>query len=175
VKTYEQMHSGLHWARGRASEHSCVDCGGPAKDWAFRYTAGDLQIVDDRGRAYSERFEDYEPMCRSCHRRFDMLQPDRREFQLAHLARINAAAAADPNYRQRMREQGEKGRAVLAERRARGLAVRVGQRTDTEQMKAAGKALGAIRRRCLVCGLETAAGPLVRHQKLAGHEGWEPV
>lgn len=171
-KTYEQMHSGLHWYRGPASGYPCLDCGAPAKDWAYRYTSPDREILDAKGRRYSEDFGDYEPMCRSCHRRFDMLRPERRAFQLEHLKRIHAAAAEDPNYRGVMRQRGEKGRDELKRRRDAGEPV--GKRS-AEGLKELGRQVGNLRRRCLTCGMETSAGPLVRHQKTQGHAGYEEI
>jgi hypothetical protein len=171
AKTYEQMHSGLHWAFGRAKDYVCIECGQQAEDWAYQYTSIDPQI-DTKNRVYSESFDDYAPMCRSCHRRFDMLRPERREAQLAHLARVHAAIAADPVAQERRREAGVKGRQVIAEMRAQGVPMARGRRTDTANLRVLGKMVGSIRRRCNTCGLETAAGPLARHQTKSGHTGW---
>ncbi|UOF77995.1 thymidine kinase [Caudoviricetes sp.] len=49
------MHRRLHRKYGAASQHPCVDCGEPAKDWSLN------------GTEYTDNIEDYSPRCRSCH------------------------------------------------------------------------------------------------------------
>jgi hypothetical protein len=70
-KTCEQVHAGLFWYYGSASDRTCIACGNPARDWAYQYTAGDAELVNEKGTRYSENFEDYAPMCRRCHFTFD--------------------------------------------------------------------------------------------------------
>ena len=71
--TYDAAHDRVKRQRGRASEHSCGDCGSQAEDWAYQHQAS-APLADDLGRPYSEDVSDYAPMCRPCHRRFDMRQ-----------------------------------------------------------------------------------------------------
>lgn len=102
-RTYEQVHSGLHWFYGRASEFPCVCCDLPANHWCYQYTAGELELRSPSGSLYSENFEDYAPMCRKCHATLDMsLDPRKRESVrrsgLAAAARNNARAAEDPEW-----------------------------------------------------------------------------
>lgn len=62
-------HRRVRKARGPASDHSCVDCGGTAKEWAY-----DHKDPEERAHpqgAFSLKVEHYQPMCVSCHRRFD--------------------------------------------------------------------------------------------------------
>ena len=101
-----------------------------------------------------------------------MLRPERREFQLEHLQRINAKASEDPGYSDKMRARALKGNEVLRQRRAQGLPV--GKRSP-EGLIELGKQVGNLKRVCSECGMKTSAGPLVRHQKISGHEGWEPA
>lgn len=58
--TYRTVHARLVAARGKASSYACVECGGPASDWAF-----------DEPTGYSTDLARYRPMCRSCHFRGD--------------------------------------------------------------------------------------------------------
>ena len=66
------MHKRLRRQRGNAKDFTCP-CGKPALDWAYQYTAGDQELrgVDGKG-PYSVNLDDYLPMCRACHRRFDL-------------------------------------------------------------------------------------------------------
>lgn len=49
------LHKRIHRRFGKASSHSCVDCGLKAKDWSLE------------GKEYSDKVEDYRPRCRKCH------------------------------------------------------------------------------------------------------------
>lgn len=68
---YLAAHNRVYRVRGIATEHTCVACSGPAKDWALKHEAGDRQVDPDNGLAFSPDPEDYQPMCRSCHARYD--------------------------------------------------------------------------------------------------------
>ncbi len=57
--TYDSLHGRVHRARGKAAEHSCVDCGEQAQEWS--YTHG--KEPSDVGS--------YEPRCIRCHRLYD--------------------------------------------------------------------------------------------------------
>lgn len=48
------LHKRIHRKHGKASDRLCVDCGGQARDWSCKGN-------------YSDKIEDYEPRCRSCH------------------------------------------------------------------------------------------------------------
>lgn len=58
--SYRTAHERVWKARGKASEHRCVDCGGQAAEWSYRARTG-----------YSVNPADYDPRCVSCHRRYD--------------------------------------------------------------------------------------------------------
>lgn len=75
VPKYEGAHGRLRLERGRAKEHDCVECGGPAHEWALKADATDLLFSELGARktltAYSLNFDDYQPMCRDCHKAYD--------------------------------------------------------------------------------------------------------
>lgn len=66
---YAAAHYRVQSARGRASDHPCADCQGPARDWS--YEGGDplerVEMVKGSPRRYSLDVSLYEPRCRSCH------------------------------------------------------------------------------------------------------------
>lgn len=105
--TYEQIHAGLFFLRGKASDHPCIACGDTEKahQWAYQHTAavGD-ELCDDRGQPYSlDLLNDYAPMCTSCHRKLDSGN------QLIDQGpRRRARMAADPEFDRRMREAARK-------------------------------------------------------------------
>ena len=53
------LHKRIHRKYGPARKHQC-ECGNKANDWAFI----------GRGE-YTDKREDYKPMCRSCHMKLD--------------------------------------------------------------------------------------------------------
>lgn len=59
---YRAVHARIVNERGRADEHTCVDCHGPARDWSYK-----------RRKGYSTNIADYEPRCTKCHRAYDRL------------------------------------------------------------------------------------------------------
>ena len=66
-------HYRIRSARGKASGHACVACGQQAYDWAYNNDAPDPDaITDDVGRVYSNDPGFYLPMCRKCHRQYDV-------------------------------------------------------------------------------------------------------
>jgi hypothetical protein len=73
---YGGAHDRIVAVRGKASEHSCVDCGGPARDWSLIHDAPDERIAASgcaAGLAYSLDVWAYEPRCAMCHKRYDQL------------------------------------------------------------------------------------------------------
>jgi hypothetical protein len=74
---YRHAHARVAKYRGRAAEHACVDCAGPAQEWS--YTVGcpreRTQWVGFKGEsllvAYSPDPDRYDPRCKSCHSKFD--------------------------------------------------------------------------------------------------------
>lgn len=70
---YLAMHDRLRAARGVARTHSCVDCGGVARDWS--YDGGDpnvrYEVVNGYRLAFSTNLDRYSPRCSPCHRSHD--------------------------------------------------------------------------------------------------------
>lgn len=63
---YGGAHHRLVKARGKASVHRCVTCGGTGEVWAYIGSAGPARRVDEHGRNYSADPNDYASMCRRC-------------------------------------------------------------------------------------------------------------
>ena len=57
---YFTLHKQVKRTRGSASEHQCIDCGGPARDWARLHDKDGSDIWD------------YVPMCHKCHSVYDL-------------------------------------------------------------------------------------------------------
>ncbi len=56
---YKKAHAAVHRARGKARDQDCVDCGKQALDWSHKH---DSEPTDP---------QNYEPRCRSCHKKYD--------------------------------------------------------------------------------------------------------
>lgn len=56
---YQRRHRRVVMVRGKASGHTCEECGGPARDWAT------IHGVDGSDPAH------YRPLCCRCHRIYD--------------------------------------------------------------------------------------------------------
>lgn len=72
---YNTMHHRLRLYRGRATGYICMHCGSLAQQWAYDHADPDERIGDaGRGRRfrYSTDLNHYIPLCRRCHRRFDL-------------------------------------------------------------------------------------------------------
>lgn len=74
--SYAGAHSRVTTTRGSASEHLCVDCDGPAKEWSYR--GGDpAELLGPGTRKngallfYSPNPASYDPLCRKCHQARD--------------------------------------------------------------------------------------------------------
>jgi hypothetical protein len=78
---YGAVHKRLRKHRGRAALYACVDCGEPARQWAYDYTATDERHATVRGSivAYSFDLNDYSPRCTACHGSFDAAHLSRRK------------------------------------------------------------------------------------------------
>lgn len=68
--SYENVHLRVKAARGRAADHSCVECSGPAAHWAYDHADPDERR--DATGPYSLDVSRYQPMCVLCHKRMDM-------------------------------------------------------------------------------------------------------
>lgn len=72
VPGYRVAHARVQAARGPASAYVC-ECGSQAADWAYQCTDPDelIDIVNGTPLRYSLDSDQYLPMCRPCHRRYD--------------------------------------------------------------------------------------------------------
>lgn len=74
--SYEGMHHKVRREKGKATEHDCVDCGGPAHHWSL--SAGAEEIIaqaaqnKDHRKKFSRNLDDYEARCRKCHSKYDL-------------------------------------------------------------------------------------------------------
>jgi DNA-directed RNA polymerase subunit RPC12/RpoP len=57
--TYSSIHDWIRKKKGKAGNYKCVHCGKQARDWAN---------ID---HVYSRDLDDYIPLCRKCHIKFD--------------------------------------------------------------------------------------------------------
>ena len=72
--SYITAHIAVARERGKASEQDCVECGETAAHWA--YTHDDPNELRSRqGWPYSLDVARYVPMCRTCHKRYDLARP----------------------------------------------------------------------------------------------------
>ena len=191
--SYQTAHATVKRERGSASAYPCQNCGNPANDWAYTNDAGDLEQIDPRsGCRYADGVEFYVPLCRSCHKRFDLSHnPEHMAWKRAHMSRLakefppsredrsragkaRAAAQAeryrtDPEYRKRKdaasAENAVKARSALAKKHLEDPELRSRQ---TEEMRSS-------RSKCSECGLESRPGSIGMHQKHTGHKGTETL
>ena len=71
---YVTAHDRIRRVRGKASAQDCVNCGGQAHDWAYNHEQPDPQeLTNEAGLVYSNDPSYYTPMCRKCHRQFDVV------------------------------------------------------------------------------------------------------
>lgn len=66
-RAHRQFHDRLRAEKGRAADHSCVDCGKPAKEWSWDGGSGE----NFGSSAVGDNFDEYSPRCQSCHRKLD--------------------------------------------------------------------------------------------------------
>lgn len=79
--TYTQAHLRLKVDRGRAAEHTCIQCSEPAHEWAYMGGCPD-ELTHTNGVKYSLDQSRYEPMCMPCHRRHDRALADGRSIDV---------------------------------------------------------------------------------------------
>jgi len=65
------VHLRLRAERGKATDRACVRCPNAATQWSYDH-ADPSPSTDKRGRPYSTDLSHYQPMCTTCHRRFDV-------------------------------------------------------------------------------------------------------
>lgn len=69
--TYGAVHQRVRKRNGKAANHSCVSCGGRARQWAYDHSDPDGLFEEAKG-PYSTDLDRYQPMCVRCHKRLDM-------------------------------------------------------------------------------------------------------
>ena len=68
---YTASHIRVYKAKGRAADHLCAHCGDPAEQWAYTHS-DPHELTSPEGFPYSPDPEHYMPLCRSCHKRYDL-------------------------------------------------------------------------------------------------------
>ena len=74
---YYGAHARVQKVKGKASEHTCVECGSPAAQWAYTHECGSEKWVSRHRNgnlveiAYSTDPAMYQPMCVPCHTKMD--------------------------------------------------------------------------------------------------------
>lgn len=69
--SHQQVHHWLRKAHGPASGYLCIGCGGQAAEWSYDHTDPDPRYDVRDGMQFSLDIARYQPLCRTCHRRFD--------------------------------------------------------------------------------------------------------
>ena len=64
--THVAAHHTIRKLKGKASAYDCVQCGGQAMDWAYVHGPDTYGL-----REFSLDLDDYVPMCKACHRKYD--------------------------------------------------------------------------------------------------------
>lgn len=67
---YVAAHKRVYRERGRAADNPCTDCGQPATQWSYDYTAGEhelAQCMDDVWLYFSPNPDHYQARCLPCH------------------------------------------------------------------------------------------------------------
>ncbi|WP_328790496.1 hypothetical protein [Streptomyces sp. NBC_00273] len=91
--SYIGAHNRVTRKHGKAVEWKCsCGCDRQAADWAYLGTDPSAK-VDESRRLYSADPEQYAPLAKSCHRKFDAWQAQRRTGLLLGAAIIEAVAA----------------------------------------------------------------------------------
>lgn len=150
----------IHHLLGRADAHICA-CGRPAFEWAYQHTGETLYSPE--GAAYSEDPDDYEAMCRSCHKTLDYrLTPERLE-------------GSRTSFRRRAEQNPEASAEAIARANS---AVQKRWAEDPEfAAERTAAQLTALRkqRKCLGCGMQSTTYGITSHQRGSGHTGYEDV
>lgn len=69
---YGWVHERLKRERGFARNYDCTNCGSRASDWAYDGLDPDQKIDPGTGWSYTSDLDHYIPLCRSCHKKFDV-------------------------------------------------------------------------------------------------------
>jgi hypothetical protein len=102
------LHQRVQRLRGKATEHLCVDCDGPAVDWS--------RIHGRDGK----RIDDYAPRCKKCHHKYDRTNW---EVGIRNRNMTNTSKAATETNRKRWQDPEHRAKmsnAVAESNRRRG-------------------------------------------------------
>lgn len=191
--SYQKAHHNIYLARGKASDHPCISCGGRAKDWAYQYPEEVAPLTDPDGRPYSLNVMDYAPMCFGCHITHDRAKEKRLRDVVAENARRSSRALAerrktdsvlDEKMKAASRRNLDMGRSPEQAHKAAlagGAATARRWREDPElagRMReissANGSAVAALMNQmtvsCSDCGMSSRPGPMTRHFNASGHK-----
>lgn len=74
IVEYTTAHARVARAKGKASEHACVDCGANGAYWSYDHTdPEELRSASvPSNPPYSLDIEHYEPRCVACHKMFNL-------------------------------------------------------------------------------------------------------
>lgn len=146
---YFVAHRMVYETRGDAADQPCSSCGKQARDWALVQGSSE-EALNEKGQKYSNNPQDYRPMCRSCHAKYDgwgeALQDE--SVRMAGVSAARDRYRTDPSLRGSLSTRGGKGGRVSKPK---------------------------ARRRCLECRLESFSGGIATHQAYTGHSGWEDI
>jgi hypothetical protein len=96
--TYRAVHKCLRVDRGRARDFACSRCSAEAREWAYFYN-GNPELRSPDGKRYALDQDCYEPMCSSCHKKWDHQQDPERHAVKTQKARERITAMnKDPKY-----------------------------------------------------------------------------
>lgn len=176
MSNYQGVHRRLRLERGPARSYPCVSCGNQAADWAYQHTG--VELVDTvgvtAGRKFSEDiWNDYKPLCKSCHVLLDhQHNPEWKENLTARARELGL----QPKEFAHLSAAGKLGGPAAARSRAKDPEMTKRHSENAVRMGPAGRAaLASLRRRCTVCGKESTKGGMYLHQRSQGHEGYEDL
>lgn len=71
--SYKGQHHRVKAAKGKASDHPCVDCGDPAAHWSYSHGCPDERTDLQRNSLlpFCHHLECFEPRCHFCHTAYD--------------------------------------------------------------------------------------------------------
>lgn len=73
ANSYRGVHGRIVRIRGKATNHTCVDCGRQAEQWSYDHGDPNEKLSTPHGYRYSLDIDHYDPRCIVCHLRFDRL------------------------------------------------------------------------------------------------------
>jgi len=89
IPTYTGMHKRLFYDLGKASAHTCVDCGSQAQEWSYNGGCPNelYEVIEVEPIPYSIDQSRYSPRCVRCHRIKDLSGNQNRKGSLNTMSR----------------------------------------------------------------------------------------